>query len=143
MCINKLGIALDGYGDGAVLLFRGTEMKHYISQWSGNYRYAFDHTTHQSVENAIRHYEKTGRWGPEKDPEKAETAPGSKGARKSKRTKVEDDEKPDGGAAPAKPQRKSRKRAREEEENEEARVEPAPKKSRTTLSVKRQRQTRT
>ena len=62
MCINKLGIALDGYGDGAVLLFRGTEMKHYISQWSGRYRYAFDHTTHQSIEDAIKLHEMTGRW---------------------------------------------------------------------------------
>lgn len=64
MCVNKLGIALDGYGDGAVLLFREVEMKYYISQWSGNYRYAFDHTTHQSVEYAIKEYEKTGTWGP-------------------------------------------------------------------------------
>lgn len=139
MCINKLGIALDGYGDGAVLLFRGTEMKHYISQWSGNYRYAFDHTTHQSVENAIRYYEETGRWGPQKDPEEVQTAQGSKGARKSKRTKVEDDKKPNGGAAPPKPQRKSRKRTREENEEEEKDAsggEPAPKKSRTTLPVK-------
>lgn len=140
MCINKLGIALDGYGDGAVLLFRGTEMKHYISQWSGNYRYAFDHTTHQSVENAIRHYEKTGRWAPEKDPEEAKTAQGPKGAKKSNTPKVKDDKKPD---APAKPQRKMRKREREEEDEEADEENPATKKSRTTLPIKRQRQTRT
>lgn len=139
MCINKLGIALDGYGDGAVLLFRGTEMKHYISQWSGNYRYAFDHTAHQSVENAIRHYEKTGRWAPEKDPEEAETAQGPKGAKKSTTPKVKDDKKPD---APAKPQHKMRKREREEDEEADE-EKPATKKSRTTLPIKRQRQTRT
>ncbi|KAL6720028.1 hypothetical protein ACLMJK_001949 [Lecanora helva] len=53
MCINKLGIALDGYKNGAILLFCGTELDHYISEWNGKYRYAFDHTTHQSVADMV------------------------------------------------------------------------------------------
>ena len=61
MCINQLGIALDGYGDGTVFLFRGTEMRRYISQSMGNYRYAFDHTTHQSVEDAVIRHEETSK----------------------------------------------------------------------------------
>ena len=61
MCINKVGIAMHRYGAVAVLLFRGTEMKQYISQRSRNYRHAFNHTTHQSVEDAIKEHEKTGR----------------------------------------------------------------------------------
>lgn len=71
MCIRKLGIALDGYKHGAVLLFRGTEMEHYVSHWTGEYRYAFDHTTHRSVGEAIEYYKEHGRWGPmkmDKDP---------------------------------------------------------------------------
>ena len=143
MCINKLGIALDGYGDGAVLLFRGTEMKHYISQWSGNYRYAFDHTTHRSVENAVREHEETGRWAPEKDPATSQATQGSKGAKKSKSRDSEDDEKPDGGDAPAKPQRKTKKRPRDDEKEDEPSGEPAPKKSKATLPVNRKRQART
>lgn len=62
MCINKLGIALEGYKDGAVLLFRGTEMPHYVSRWRGKYRYAFDYTTHQSVENMVSHHRKHRVW---------------------------------------------------------------------------------
>lgn len=62
MCINKLGIALEGYKDGAVLLFRGTDMYHYVSQWKGEYRYAFDHTTHASVAAMVEHHRKNGVW---------------------------------------------------------------------------------
>ena len=126
MCANQLGIALDGYGDGAVLLFRGTEMKHYISQWSGNYRYAFDHTTHQSVGDAITTHEETGRWGPKKDPE-APKAP--KGGKKSKKPDDddEDDENPDGGDASGKPKGKTEKRQRDDDEDEND-GGPAPKK---------------
>lgn len=109
MCINKLGIAMDGYGDGAVLLFRGTEMKHYISQWSGNYRYAFDHTTHQSVEDAIKEHEKTGRWGPKKDATASKAPKGGKGGKKSKKPDDKDDGKPDGGDASV--NRKTRRRS--------------------------------
>ena len=128
MCFNQLGIALDGYGDGAVLLLRGTEMKHYISQWSGNYRYAFDHTTHQSVEDAITTHEKTGRWGPIKDPE-APKAP--KGGKKSKKPDDDDgdDETPDGGDASGKSKGKTKKRQRGDDEDEDGNDgAPAPKK---------------
>ena len=125
MCFNQLGIALDGYGDGAVLLFRGTEMRHYISQWSGNYRYAFDHTTHQSVEDAITAHEKTGRWGPEKDPEAPKA---SKGGRKSKKPDDEDDEKPDGGDASGKSKGKGKKRERDDDDDDKHDGSPAPKK---------------
>ena len=68
MCIRKMGIALDGYKHGAVLLFRGTEMRHYLSHWTGKYRYAFDHTTHQSVVDAIQYFKENGRWGPVQPP---------------------------------------------------------------------------
>ena len=126
MCINKLGIALDGYGDGAVLLFRGTEMKHYISHWSGAYRYAFDHTTHQSVEDAIKEHERTDRWGPKKD---SATPKAPKGGRKTKKADDGNDGKPDGGDGSGKPHGKTRKRPRDEEEEEEgAAAAPAPKK---------------
>lgn len=53
ICINKLGIAMQGYKNGAVLLFRGTEMFHYISEWNGDYRYVFYHTRHKSVARMI------------------------------------------------------------------------------------------
>ena len=138
MCFNKLGIALDGYGDGAVLLLRGTELRHYTSQWSGNCRYAFDHTTHQSVENAVKVHEEFGRWAPKKEPAEHKA---TKGAKDSKRPDEEDDNKPDSGDAPGKPQRKTRKRSRDDEEDGPS-AEPAPKKSKTKLPV-RQRQVRT
>ena len=135
MCINQLGIALDGYGDGAVFLFRGTEMRHYISQWSGKYRYAFDHTTHQSVEDAVTRHEETGRWGSKKDPKQdAEEPKPTKepnAAGKSKKSNAKDDKKPDNGDAPANPQRKRMKRSRNDEDEKEERDEkPAPKKTR-------------
>lgn len=122
MCVKKLGIALDGYGDGAVLLFRGTEMEHFISRWSGNYRYAFDHTTHQSVEDAIEKHEKTGRWGPKKDPQAEKAPKGPKGGRKSKKRNDKDDKKPDEGGASGKPQdepEKPKKRKRGDDDDEE------------------------
>ncbi len=130
MCVNKLGIAMDGYGDGAVLLFRGTELKHYISQWSGSYRYAFDHTTHQSVEDAIKEHEKTGRWGPKKDAAASKAPRGGKGGKKSKMPDHKDDGEPDGGDASGKPQdkRKKRKRGNDEEEEEEPDRDSARKK---------------
>ncbi len=62
MCINKLGIALKGYKDGAILLFRGTDMYCYVSQWKGQSRYAFDHTTHAFVAAMIEYHRKHGIW---------------------------------------------------------------------------------
>ena len=115
MCINKLGIALEGYGDGAVLLFQGTEMKHYISQWSGHYRYAFDHTTHQPIEDAIKLHETTGRWGPRKD---AAAPKAPKGSKKSKKPDDRDDGKPNVGDASGKPQDKPKKRKRGNDDEE-------------------------
>ena len=137
MCINKLGITLDGYGDGAVLLFRGTEMKHYISQWSGRYRYAFDHTTHQSIEDAIKLHETTGRWGPSKD---AAAPKAPKGGKKSKKPDDQDDGKANGGDASGKPQDKPKKRKRGNDEEEEPDGKRAPKKREMTLAVKGKRQ---
>jgi len=53
MCLPQLGLRLDGYQSGAILLFRGAELKHYVAPWEGDgehgFRYAFDHTTHESV----------------------------------------------------------------------------------------------
>ena len=60
MCLQDLGLRLDGYGDGAMLLFRGTELHHYVAPWNwaqGGYRYAFDHTTHESVRKVIQNKE--------------------------------------------------------------------------------------
>ena len=56
MCLEELGVRLEGYGDGAMLLFRGTELHHYVAPWNwaeGGYRYAFDHTTHESVRQVV------------------------------------------------------------------------------------------
>lgn len=142
MCVNKLGIALDGYGDGAALLIRGTEMKHYISQWSGNYRYAFDHTTHQSVEDAIKEHEMTGRWGAKKDATVPKARKEPKGAKKSKKPKDEDDEKPDGGDASGKPQGK-RKQRPHDDDGKEPYGNPAPKKRGKASAVNGKRQVRT
>ncbi len=53
MCLPQLGLRLDGNQSGAILLFRGAELKHYVAPWEGDgehgFRYAFDHTTHESV----------------------------------------------------------------------------------------------
>ena len=56
MCLKELGIRLDGYQSGAMLLFRGTEMSHYTAVWNQDEgcRYAFDHTTHESVRRATK-----------------------------------------------------------------------------------------
>lgn len=142
MCFNQLGIALDGYGDGAVLLLRGTELRIYISQWSGNCRYAFDHTTHQSVENAVKKHGNSGRWVPRKVAAKPKATGRSKGAKDSKKPEEEDDNEPDGGDTPGKPQRKTRKRSRDDEDDGPS-GEPASKKSKTTLAVRGRRQMRT
>lgn len=56
MCLKKLEIRLAGYEDGAMLLFRGTEINHYVTPWNwaeDDYRYAFDHTTHESIRQAV------------------------------------------------------------------------------------------
>ncbi|KAL8920488.1 MAG: hypothetical protein Q9208_006237 [Pyrenodesmia sp. 3 TL-2023] len=52
MVFKELGIILPGYGSGAAMQFRGTILKHYIGQWTGKCRYAFDHTTHDTVRKA-------------------------------------------------------------------------------------------
>ena len=60
MCLEELGVRLDGYGDGAMLLFRGTELHHYVAPWNwkqGGYRFAFDHTTHESVRRVVQNKE--------------------------------------------------------------------------------------
>ena len=53
MCFNQLRLRLDGYNSGAVLLIRGGELDHYLSPWNGECRYAFDHTTHETVREAV------------------------------------------------------------------------------------------
>ena len=53
LCFNQLGLCLEGYQAGAVVLFRGHELKHYIGPWTGKDRYAFDHTTHESFRKAV------------------------------------------------------------------------------------------
>ena len=53
MCFKKLGITLQDYKNGAILLFGGSEMLHYISEWNGIYRHAFDHTTHRLLANSV------------------------------------------------------------------------------------------
>lgn len=58
MCLKELGIRLSGYQNGAMLLFRGAEIRHYVAPWlpkgENGCRYAFDHTTHKSVEKWAR-----------------------------------------------------------------------------------------
>ena len=49
MCFNQLRLRLDGYRNGSILLFKGSHINHYLSPWTGECRYAFDHTTHESV----------------------------------------------------------------------------------------------
>lgn len=53
MCFNQIGLKLNGYKSGAVLLIRGGEISHYIAPWKGECRYAFDHTTHKTVRETV------------------------------------------------------------------------------------------
>lgn len=50
ICIKKLNIELKGYKHGAALFFRVTGMHHIVHEWTGAYRYTFNHTKHHSVE---------------------------------------------------------------------------------------------
>ena len=151
MCINQLGIALDSYGDGALFLFRGTEMRHYISQSMGNYRHAFDHTTHQSVENAIIKHEETGRWGSRRDPAEHNATKGPQptiepnAARKSKkieRTKMTRSQMTETPLLSRSAKRMKRSRSDEDDGEEKPSKKPAPKKSKATLPVRKPRQAR-
>ncbi|KAL8719656.1 MAG: hypothetical protein Q9225_003353 [Loekoesia sp. 1 TL-2023] len=47
------GIICEGYQSGAAIQIRGTILKHHVGTWRGKNRYAFDHTAHQSVRNAV------------------------------------------------------------------------------------------
>ncbi|KAI4121785.1 MAG: hypothetical protein LQ338_006174 [Usnochroma carphineum] len=51
---KQLGIILKGYQSGASMQFRGTIFKHYIANWEGKSRYAFNHTTHETVRRAVQ-----------------------------------------------------------------------------------------
>ena len=53
MWFNQVALSLKGYKEGAILLFRGGELSHFVSEWTGQYRYAFDRTTHESVRRAV------------------------------------------------------------------------------------------
>ncbi|KAL8752737.1 MAG: hypothetical protein Q9184_005640 [Pyrenodesmia sp. 2 TL-2023] len=49
MVLRDLGVVLHGYQSGATLHFRGNILWHYTTEWTGKCRYAFDHTTKQSI----------------------------------------------------------------------------------------------
>lgn len=49
MVLRDLGVVLHGYQSGATLHFRGNILYHYTTTWTGKCRYAFDHTTKQSI----------------------------------------------------------------------------------------------
>ncbi|KAI4178444.1 MAG: hypothetical protein L6R41_008390, partial [Letrouitia leprolyta] len=49
MVLKQLGIILPGYRSGAPLQFRGSIPSHFITKWNGKCRFAFDHTTKDSV----------------------------------------------------------------------------------------------
>ena len=141
MCLKQLGVRLDGYQSGAMLLFRGTEMAHFTANWNQDegYRYAFDHTTHESVRRATKdkepykEYETPNFSEDEEDikPEavvKGETDPaGSKNVKDSiKKTK-------EPARSGKRPQRKSVKRSRsddrdDESDDDEFKPEPRQKK---------------
>lgn len=53
MVLKQLGIVLPGYRSGASLQFRGSVLNHFITEWNGKCRYAFDHTTHESVRQFV------------------------------------------------------------------------------------------
>lgn len=54
MVLRDLGIVLDGYKSGATLQFRGNIFGHYITEWTGKCRYAFDHTTKNTVRKEVQ-----------------------------------------------------------------------------------------
>lgn len=68
MCFNQISLKLDGYKSGAILLIRGGELSHYISPWEGECRYAFDHTTHESVRKAVDRERDGGHKAPANSP---------------------------------------------------------------------------
>ncbi len=42
MCLPQLGLSLDGYQSGAILLSRGAELKHYVAPWEGDGEHGFN-----------------------------------------------------------------------------------------------------
>ncbi len=100
MCFNQLHLKLNGYKSGAILLFRGRELFHYVSPWEGECRYAFDHTTHKSVRQAVD-LEREGTTKPPAD--------GSAEGKKRKRSMTED--KSPNEDEPEPPLKKSKARA--------------------------------
>ena len=130
MCFNDLGIRCDGYGSGAILLLRGTEMEHFVGPYKGAYRYAFDHTTHESVRKrvegmkAYQEYTKPD-FSPAKP--KKKQPPRRKAPKKEDKPKAElkSEEDPD-EFKPAKEVKKKGKRAPAKPKGEKA---PAAKKT--------------
>ncbi|KAL8941462.1 MAG: hypothetical protein Q9211_001818 [Gyalolechia sp. 1 TL-2023] len=54
MVLRDLGIVLDGYKSGATLQFRGNIFGHYTTEWTGKCRFAFDHTTKNTVRKEVQ-----------------------------------------------------------------------------------------
>ena len=83
MCLPQLGLRLDGYQSGAILLFRGAESKHYVAPWEGDgehgFRYAFDHTTHESVRRWCQGKKSDGLVPKARLPQGGEERPAQKG----------------------------------------------------------------
>lgn len=63
MCENELGIGLKGHRSESLILFRGREIRHFVSSWTGECRYAFDHTTHESIQISVKDFEKYQKSG--------------------------------------------------------------------------------
>ena len=141
MCLKELGVRLDGYQSGAMLLFRGTEMAHFTANWNQDegYRYAFDHTTHESVRRATKDKEPYKEYEPphfSEDDEEIRSEAGVKvEADPAGSTNVKDSQKK--AKEPARggkrPQRKTVKRSRsddtdDESDDDEFKPEPRRKK---------------
>ncbi len=100
MCFNQLRLRLNGYRNGSILLFKGSHINHYLSPWTGEFRYAFDHTTHESVRLTVD--KKAGKISD--TPKKAPTKPPAKRTRGKR--KVEEDEDEDGEKESPEPPKK-------------------------------------
>lgn len=104
MVFKELGIILPGYQSGAAMQFRGTILKHFIGKWTGGSRYAFDHTTHESVRKAAELLKEKGENGESKivyDPD----------AKKDDNEDENEDGNDDDKKDEAKPKRKGKRRA--------------------------------
>ncbi|KAL8899636.1 MAG: hypothetical protein Q9207_006096, partial [Kuettlingeria erythrocarpa] len=109
MVFKELGIILPGYQSGAAMQFRGTILKHFIGKWEGSSRYAFDHTTHETVRKAAESLKKKTENGESKidyDPD-AENDDNDDDKKHDQKDNNEDDKK-DNVKPKERAQRKSR-----------------------------------